>query len=102
VIRDQKTDGVAYVLCALTLLAGLLHLNFLHHWPGWDYRPHSDLIAYAIRMLPFAALAFCAASAVLNAKGFGRTALRIAYWSFIPSLCVLVLDGLSGTIGFVD
>ncbi|HVU20856.1 MAG TPA: hypothetical protein VHE09_09010 [Rhizomicrobium sp.] len=100
--KKSESDSVAYVLCALTIVAAVIHIVLLRNWPGWRYQPHPNPIAYLVQFLPVFALLVCIAAMVINQRGNGRLALRISYWLFIPTLCVLALDGCTGTIGMVD
>jgi uncharacterized protein involved in response to NO len=98
----EGTDSAAYIICGVAVAASAIHIYLLRYWPGWRYNPRPSVFAYAVQFVPVAALFICIGAAALNRIGFGRLALRIAFWFLIPTLCVLALDGCVGTIGMVD
>jgi len=100
--NGEGTDSAAYIICVVAVAASAVHLYLLTDWPGWRYNPHPSVFAYAVQFVPVVALFICIGATALNRFGYGRLALRLAYWILVPTLCVLALDGCVGTIGMVD
>ena len=100
-LRRTGSDVAAYMLAAITVAAATLHTwIYLKRWPDW----HDGQFwwPFALRFLPFVAAFACVGAVAVNRSGYGKWALRIAYLSFVPTLCVLALDQCIGAIGIVD